>query len=68
MQCSMFGIITAISSSIRFFKFFFTVKQISREMTKPTMWLCTKQRLRSAWAFAHFDQSLRCPHEETLGP
>ena len=37
-------------------------------MTKPTMWLCAQQRLRSAWAFAQSDQSLHCPHEETLGP
>ena len=28
--------------------------------------MCTQQRLRSAWASAQSDQSLRCPHEETL--
>ena len=28
--------------------------------------LCTQRRLRSAWASAQSDQSLRCPHEETL--
>ena len=27
-----------------------------------------QRRLRSAWASAQSDQSLRCPHEETLGP
>ena len=27
-----------------------------------------KLRLRSAWASAESDQSLCCPHEETLGP
>ena len=37
-------------------------------MIKPTMWLCAQRRLRSAWASAQSDQSLRCPHEETLGP
>ena len=37
-------------------------------MTKPTMWLCAQRRLRSAWAFARSNQSLRCPHEESLGP
>ena len=37
-------------------------------MTKPTMWLCAQRRLRSAWASAQSDQSLRCPHEENLGP
>ena len=37
-------------------------------MTKPTMWLCAQRRLRSALAFAQSDQSLRCPHEENLGP
>ena len=35
---------------------------------KPTKWLCTQWRLRSAWASAQSDQSLRCPHEESLGP
>ena len=33
---------------------------MSRDMTKPTKWLCAKQRLRSAWASAQSDQSLRC--------
>ena len=30
--------------------------------------MCTKRRLRSAWAFAQSDQSLRFPHEENLAP
>ena len=30
--------------------------------------MCVQQRVRSAWASAQSDQSLRCPHEETLGP
>ena len=30
---------------------------MSRDMTKPTKWLC-----------AQSDQSLRCPHEESSGP
>ena len=29
-------------------------------MTKPTKWLCAKRGLKSAWAFAQSDQSLRC--------
>ena len=29
---------------------------------------CAQRRLRSTWAFAQSDQSLRCPHEESLGP
>ena len=33
---------------------------MSRLMTKPTKLLCTQRRLRSAWAFAQSDQSLRC--------
>ena len=37
-------------------------------MTKTTMWLCAQRRFRSAWAFAQSDQSLRCPHEESLDP
>ena len=34
--------------------------------TKPTT--CAQRRLGSAWASAQSDQSLRCPHEESLGP
>ena len=41
---------------------------LSRDMTKPTMWLCTQRRLRSAWVSAQSEQSLRWPHEETLDP
>ena len=37
-------------------------------MTKPTKWVCAQRRLWLAWASAQSDQSLRCPHEETLGP
>ena len=29
-------------------------------MTKPTKWVCAQQRLRSAWASAHSDQSSLC--------
>ena len=42
--------------------------EISHDMTKPTKWLCVQRRLRSAWASAQSDHSLRCPHEESLGP
>ena len=30
--------------------------------------LCAQQRLRSAWASAQSDQSLRCPYKEAVGP
>ena len=30
---------------------------LSRDMTKPTKWLCAQRRLRSAWASAQSDQS-----------
>ena len=30
--------------------------------------LFAQWRLRSAWASAQVDQSLLCPHEDTLGP
>ena len=33
---------------------------MNRDMTKPTKWLCAQLRLRSAWASAQSDQSLRC--------
>ena len=42
---------------------------LSRDMSKLTKWVCTQQRLRSAWASAQLsDQSLPCLHEESLGP
>ena len=34
---------------------------------QPTKWVCAQRRLRSGWASAQSDKSLRCPHEETLG-
>ena len=46
----------------------FREKCMSHDMTKPKKRLCAQQRLRTAWASAQSDQSLRCPHEETLGP
>ena len=33
------------------------LQHLSHLMTKPTKWLCTQQRLRSAWASAWCDQS-----------
>ena len=44
------------------------IPYMSRDMTKPTKWLCAPRRLRSAWASAQSDQSLCCLHEESLGP
>ena len=35
-------------------------RPMSRDMTKPTKWVCAQRRLRSAWASAQSDQSLRC--------
>ena len=37
-----------------------TLQYMSHLMTKQTKWLCSQQRLRSAWASAQSDQSLRC--------
>ena len=34
-------------------------KHINRITAKPTKWLCTQRRLRSAWALAQSDQCLR---------
>ena len=36
-------------------------------MTKQTTWLCAQRRLRSAWASAQSEQSIRCQHEKSLG-
>ena len=33
---------------------------MSHDITKPTKWVCAQRRLRSAWASAQSDQSLRC--------
>ena len=33
---------------------------LSRDMTKPTKWVCAQWRSRSAWASAQSDQSLHC--------
>ena len=33
---------------------------ISRDMTNPTIWVCSQRRLKAAWASAQSDQSLRC--------
>ena len=41
--------------------------QLSHNMTKQTKWVCALRRLRSAWASDQSNQSLRCPHEESLG-
>ena len=30
--------------------------------------MCDQRRLGSAWVSVQYDQSLRCPHEESLGP
>ena len=40
------------------------INYLSRDMTKPTKWLCTHRRLRSAWASTKSDQSLRCALNE----
>ena len=37
-------------------------------MTKQQNGMCAQRGLRSAWASAQSDQSLRCPLEESLGP
>ena len=44
------------------------VLQMSRLMTNQQNGMCAQRRLRSAWASAQSDQSLRCPHEKSLGP
>ena len=38
---------------------------MSRLMSKPTKWLCS-QRIRSAWASAQSDQSLRCAKDPSF--
>ena len=49
-----------------FFKVGLIKYNLSCDMTKLTKWVCAQRRLRLAWAFIQSDQSLRCPHEESL--
>ena len=44
-----------------------TTKPKKKKKKKKKNGMCTQRRLRSAWASAQSDQSLRCPHEEKLG-
>ena len=37
-------------------------------MTKPTKWHVRQAKTQISLGIAQSDQSLRCPHEETLGP
>ena len=46
--------------------FILLLHYMSRDMTKQTKWVCVQRRLRSAWASAQSDQSIRCPHEEAF--
>ena len=48
--------------------FWTNTRKMSRLVTKPTKWLCAQRSLRSTWASAQSDQSLRCPHEQKIGP
>ena len=41
---------------------------MKRLMAKPTKWHVCPAKTQIAWASTHSDQSLRCPHEESLGP
>ena len=40
---------------------------VSGDMTKPTKWLCAQRRLRSDWADAQADLSLRWAHTHFIG-
>ena len=54
--------------SIFWLRLLLKIQYMSRDMTKPIKWVCAQRRLRSACASAQSDKSLRCPHQETLGP
>ena len=45
------------------------IAHMSRLMTKPTKWHVRQTKTQiSHWASAQSDQSIRCAHEESLGP
>ena len=55
----------SISAYIYWTIFFeIVVLYLSRDMTKPTKWVCAQRRLRSAWASTQSDQLLRCALSE----
>ena len=41
---------------------------LSRDMTKPTKWVCAQWRFRSAWASAQSNQSLLCAQWVAMDP
>ena len=43
-----------------------SMKQLSRLVTNPTKWVYAQRRLRSVWASAQSDQSLRCRCQSSL--
>ena len=53
LLCTLKSWVSKLNEIIPFVK-------MSRIMTKPTEWLCAQRRLRSVWASAQSDQSLRC--------
>ena len=44
------------------------VINLSRSMTKPTNWPVRRAKTQISLGIRQSDQSLRCPHEESLGP
>ena len=46
---------------------FVATKQLSRDMTKPTKWMCAQWRHRSDWADAQADLSLCWAHTHFVG-
>ena len=42
--------------------------EFTRLFELPHDGMCAQRRLRSAYASAQSDQSLHCPHDDTLGP
>ena len=62
LSCRGSNVIKLTSMNV-FFKITYTFlieNQMSRDMSKPTKRLCAQRRLRSVWASAQSDQSLRC--------
>ena len=44
------------------------IKDLSRFVTKPTKWHVRPAKTQISLASTQYDQSLRCPHGESLGP
>ena len=59
-KCEYSNLIRGLRLSLIKIQIISKAGNMSHVMTNPTKWVCVQRRLRSAWASAQSDQSLRC--------